>query len=119
MSLEERVRRKLILAGIVPKLSNLGQGMIGEAIEAAGAGQFGRLHKEALDDSSICDDIRNVSFKPSILSRVRLAIFLSLTARDASTKPNVHRIAVQLRSKDVGLTIGSVLFSFMVDVRPG
>ena len=33
----------------------MGQGMIGEAIEAAGAGQFGRLHKEALDD------IRNVS----------------------------------------------------------
>jgi hypothetical protein len=54
LSLEERVRRKLIsLAGILPKLSDLGQGAIGEAIEAAGAGQFGRLHKEALDDSSI------------------------------------------------------------------
>jgi hypothetical protein len=48
LSLEERVRRKLILAGILPKLSDLGQGAIGEAIEAAGAGQFGRLHKEAL-----------------------------------------------------------------------
>jgi hypothetical protein len=53
VSLEERVRRKLILAGILPKLSDLGQGVIGEAIEAAGAGQFGRLHKKALDDSSI------------------------------------------------------------------
>jgi hypothetical protein len=48
LSLEERVRRKLILAGILPKLSDLGQGAIREAIEAAGAGQFGRLHKEAL-----------------------------------------------------------------------
>ena len=48
MSLEERVWRKLILAGILPKLSDLGQGAIGEAIEAAGPGQFGRLHKEAL-----------------------------------------------------------------------
>jgi hypothetical protein len=48
LSLEERVRRKLILVGILPKLSDLGQGAIGEAIEAAGAGQFGRLHKEAL-----------------------------------------------------------------------
>ena len=48
MSLEERVRRKLILAGILPKLSNFGQGAIGQAIEAAGAGQFGRLHKEVL-----------------------------------------------------------------------
>ena len=48
MSLEERVRRKLILAGILPKLSNFDQGAIGQAIEAAGAGQFGRLHKEAL-----------------------------------------------------------------------
>ena len=48
LSLEERVRRKLILAGILPKLSALGQGAIGKAIEAAGAGQFGRLHKEAL-----------------------------------------------------------------------
>ena len=51
MSLEERVRRKLILAGILPKLSNFDQGAIGQAIEAAGAGQFGRLHKEAFDDS--------------------------------------------------------------------
>ena len=49
LSLEERVRRKLILAGILPKFSNLGQGAIGETIEAAGAGQFGRLHKEALE----------------------------------------------------------------------
>jgi hypothetical protein len=57
VSLEERVRRKLILAGIVPKLFDLGQGAIGEAIEAAGAWQFRRLHKEALDDSSIWDDI--------------------------------------------------------------
>jgi hypothetical protein len=46
--LEERVRRKLIAAGILPKLSNFDQGAIGQAIEAAGAGQFGRLHKEAL-----------------------------------------------------------------------
>jgi hypothetical protein len=53
LSLQKRVRRKLIIAGILPKLSNLGQGAIGEAIEAAGAGQFGNLHKEALDDSSI------------------------------------------------------------------
>ena len=45
MSLEERVRRKLILAGILPKLSNFDQGAIGQAIKAAGAGQFGRLHK--------------------------------------------------------------------------
>jgi hypothetical protein len=51
LSLKKRVRRKLILAGILPKFSDLGQGVIGEAIEAAGAGQFGRLHKEALDDS--------------------------------------------------------------------
>jgi hypothetical protein len=48
LSLKKRVRRKLILAGILPKLSDLGQGAIGEAIEAAGAGQFGRLHKEVL-----------------------------------------------------------------------
>ena len=48
LSLEERVRRKLILAGILPKLSNFDQGAIGQAIKAAGAGQFGRLHKEAL-----------------------------------------------------------------------
>jgi hypothetical protein len=60
LSLEERVRRKLILVGILPKLSDLGQGAIGEAIEAAGAGQFGRL-------------------------LVSEAVFLSLTARDAST----------------------------------
>ena len=53
MSLEERVRRKLILAGILPKFFDLGQGAIGETIYVAGAGQFGRLHKEALDDSSI------------------------------------------------------------------
>ena len=53
LSLEERFRRKLILAGILPKFSNFDQGAIGQAIEAAGAGQFGRLHKEALDDSSI------------------------------------------------------------------
>ena len=53
LSLEERFRRKLILAGILPKFFNLGQGAIGEAIEAAGAGQFGNLYKEALDDSSI------------------------------------------------------------------
>ena len=49
LSLEERFRRKLILAGILPKFFNLGQGAIGETIEAAGAGQFGRLHKEALN----------------------------------------------------------------------
>ena len=48
LSLQERVRRQLILTGILPKLTDLGQGAIGEAIEAAGAGQFGRLHKEAL-----------------------------------------------------------------------
>jgi hypothetical protein len=57
LSLKKRVRRKLILTGILPKLFDLGQGVgqgaIGEAIEAAGAGQFERLHKEALDDSSI------------------------------------------------------------------
>ena len=53
LSLEERVRRKLIVAGILPKLSDLGQGAIGEAIETAGAGQVGRLHKGALDDDSI------------------------------------------------------------------
>ena len=52
LSLEERVRRKLILAGILPKLSNLGQGAFGEAIEAAGAGQFGNLH-EAFGGSSM------------------------------------------------------------------
>jgi len=45
-------RGKLILlVGILPMLFDLGQGVIGEAIEAAGAGQFGRLLKEALDDS--------------------------------------------------------------------
>jgi hypothetical protein len=49
LSLEERVRRKLILAGILPKLFDLGQGAIRETVEAAGAGQFGRLHKEALN----------------------------------------------------------------------
>jgi hypothetical protein len=59
LKLEERVRRKLILAGILPKLSDLGQAVIGEAIEATGAGQFGMIHKEALDDSSIWDDIKN------------------------------------------------------------
>jgi hypothetical protein len=32
----------------LPKLSDLGQGAIGEAIEAAGAGQIGRLHKEGV-----------------------------------------------------------------------
>jgi hypothetical protein len=48
LSLEERVRRRLILAGILPKRFDLGQGAIGEAIDAAGAGQFGNLHKEAL-----------------------------------------------------------------------
>jgi len=46
----KRLRRKLILSGILPKFSDLGQGAIGEAIEAARAGQFGRLHKETLDD---------------------------------------------------------------------
>ena len=45
----KRLRRKLILSGILPKFSDLGQGAIGEAIEAAGAGEFGRLHKEAID----------------------------------------------------------------------
>ena len=38
---------------ILPKFFDLGQGAIGETIYVAGAGQFGRLHKEALDDSSI------------------------------------------------------------------
>jgi hypothetical protein len=33
----------------LPKFFNLGQGAIGETIEAAGARQFGRLHKEALN----------------------------------------------------------------------
>ena len=46
VSLEERVRRKLILTG--KKLFDLGQGAIGKAIGVTGAGQFGRLHKEAL-----------------------------------------------------------------------
>jgi hypothetical protein len=55
---EERVRRNV---GILPKLSDLGQGAIGEAIEAAGAWQFGRL-------------------------LVSESVFLSLTARDASDK---------------------------------
>jgi hypothetical protein len=32
----------------LPKLSDFGQGALGKAIEAAGAGQFRRLHKEAL-----------------------------------------------------------------------
>jgi hypothetical protein len=41
------------LVSILPMLFDLGQGVIGEAIETAGAGQFGRLRKEALDDS--CD----------------------------------------------------------------
>jgi hypothetical protein len=45
LNLEERVRRKFILAGILPKLFDLGHGAIGEAIEAAGAEQFGRLHE--------------------------------------------------------------------------
>ena len=48
LSLEERVRRRLILAGILPKFFDLGQGAIGETIYVAGAGQFGRLHREAL-----------------------------------------------------------------------
>jgi hypothetical protein len=48
LSLEVRVRRKLILAGILPKLSNFDQSAIGHAIKTAGPGQFGRLHKEAL-----------------------------------------------------------------------
>ena len=48
LSLEERVRRKVILTGILPEFFNLGQGAIGESIDAASAGQFGRLHKEAL-----------------------------------------------------------------------
>ena len=48
LGLEERVRRKLILANILTKIFNLGHGAIGEAIEVAGAWQFGRLHKEAL-----------------------------------------------------------------------
>jgi hypothetical protein len=39
------IRRKLILAGKLPKFSDLGQGAIGKAIEAAGTGQFGRPHK--------------------------------------------------------------------------
>jgi hypothetical protein len=39
LSLEERIRGKLILTGILPKLSNFDQGAIGQAIEAAGAGQ--------------------------------------------------------------------------------
>jgi hypothetical protein len=45
----------------LPKLSDLGQGAIGEAIEAAGAWQLGRL-------------------------LVSESVFLSLTARDASDK---------------------------------
>ena len=40
LSLEERVRRRLILAGILPKFFDLGQGAIGETIYVAGAGQF-------------------------------------------------------------------------------
>ena len=88
MSLKDRVRRKLILAGILPKLSDLGQGMIGEAIEAAGARQFGNLHKEALDNSSILDETLSLNrpYYPECQS-----FSLSLTARAASTKPNVQR----------------------------
>ena len=63
--------------------------------------------------------LETLSLNRPLLSRVRLAIFLSLTARDASTKPNVHRIAVQLQNRRWVLFIGSVLFSFMVDGRPG
>jgi hypothetical protein len=99
LSLEERVRRKLILAGILPKLSDLGQGAIGEAIEAALAGQFGRLHKEALDDGSILDDIRNANC-PYYLSE---AAFLSLTARDASTKPNIFPKCVRTHEERTSL----------------
>jgi len=45
--------------------------------------------------------------RPYYLSEVwsQRPVFLSLPAQDASTKPNVHRIAVQLRSKDVGLIL--------------
>ena len=41
LSLKKRVGRKLILAGILPKLSDLGQGAIGEA-----SGFIGRCLKE-------------------------------------------------------------------------
>jgi hypothetical protein len=68
LSLEERVRRKLILAGILPKLSNFDQGAIGQAIDAAGAGQ-----------------------SEGFIRRLSMTVFLSLTERDASTKPNVQR----------------------------
>ena len=43
----------------------------------------------------------------------------AVSTRDASTKPNVHRIAVQLQNRRWVLLIGSVLFSFMVDGCPG
>ena len=45
MSLKKRVRRKLILTGILPKLFDLGQGAIGEAIEAAGGSSKGFIRR--------------------------------------------------------------------------
>ena len=83
LSLEERVRRKLILAGILPKLSNFGQGAIGQAIKAAGAGQFGRLHKEAL---KLHDRIRyNLMY--SVCKRTNVA----LAGPKEQKRPGAHR----------------------------
>jgi hypothetical protein len=53
LSLEERSGGSSSSPEFLPKLSDLGQGAIGEAIETAGVGQVGRLHKGALDDHSI------------------------------------------------------------------
>jgi DNA-binding NarL/FixJ family response regulator len=82
LSLEERVRRKLILATILPKLSNFDQGAIGQAIEAAGAGQFGRLDKEALK----LQDLRKQKFD---------LMFLNLQLPDAPGD-QVYKTAKQI-----------------------
>jgi hypothetical protein len=86
LSLKERVRRKLILA-LLPKLSDLGQDAIGEAIEAAGAGQFGRLIRSLSMTAAFEMTLETLSLnRPYYLSAgVSEAVFLSLTA-GTSTK---------------------------------
>jgi hypothetical protein len=85
VSLEERVRRKLILVGILPKLFDLVQGVIGEAIEAAGSsgGFIRRLSMTAAFEMTL----ETLRLNRPLLYLGNLSLFNST----GSTKPNVQR----------------------------
>jgi hypothetical protein len=89
LSLEERVRRKLILAGILPKLSDLGQARLvrRQRLQAPGSseGFIRRLSMTAAFEMTLETLNLNRSYYLSEVGS-EASLSLSLTARDASTK---------------------------------